>query len=405
VNVTTQLPALPGRALPGRPSPGPAFPGGPTLRERAREWRDDEGAMMVIGVFMATLVVALLYYIAGIGETIVYREKMGDAADSGAFAAATIHARAMNLVALLNAIMAAVFAVLVAIRAVAIIYWIASGLAFSECCPAPPPFCPQPRGWQACIAGVALLVSGIEMCNEADRVRSTVENITDICKDVQDGLKYVAPVAALAKAAQTGIDTYNPPTRFGAAIGMPLPIDDDDSDLICRKAILPAIPLALAEAVRSMPEIGSDWVYQALPSTPAAAAIAAFWDCDAVRGKPKKVEDGVELGENEFQLRSFMFGDTPFDENEERVAVATWGADSGAGFGYEFLSFADRFSFAQGEYYYDGDVEREEWMWNMRWRARLRRFWLPVDFGGLCPPALDCTTIGRLVGIGDVVVH
>ncbi|HJL46152.1 MAG TPA: pilus assembly protein TadG-related protein, partial [Polyangiaceae bacterium LLY-WYZ-15_(1-7)] len=50
--------------------------------------RDDEGAMMLLGVFMTTLVVAMLYYIAGVGETIVYRERMQDAADAGAMAGA-----------------------------------------------------------------------------------------------------------------------------------------------------------------------------------------------------------------------------------------------------------------------------------------------------------------------------
>ena len=44
--------------------------------------RNENGAMMIIGVFMATFVVAMLYYVAGIGETIVYRERMQDAADS-----------------------------------------------------------------------------------------------------------------------------------------------------------------------------------------------------------------------------------------------------------------------------------------------------------------------------------
>ena len=41
-----------------------------------RALRDDQrGAIMVIGVFMAMLVVGFLYYIVGIGNTIIYRER------------------------------------------------------------------------------------------------------------------------------------------------------------------------------------------------------------------------------------------------------------------------------------------------------------------------------------------
>jgi len=49
--------------------------------------RDDGGAVMVVGAFMAILGVGLLYHLAGVGETVLYQERLQDAADSGAFAA------------------------------------------------------------------------------------------------------------------------------------------------------------------------------------------------------------------------------------------------------------------------------------------------------------------------------
>jgi hypothetical protein len=72
---------------------------------------DDRGAVMVIGVFMAMLVTGFLYYIIGIGNTIIYRERMQDAADVVAFGAAVTYAKGMNLVALINQIMALLVAI------------------------------------------------------------------------------------------------------------------------------------------------------------------------------------------------------------------------------------------------------------------------------------------------------
>ncbi len=80
--------------------------------------RDTSGAMMIVGLFGAVLVTALLYYVIGIGDTIVHRETMQDSADAGAFSAAVVHARGMNLLVLINLIMAAVLAVLIALKLV-----------------------------------------------------------------------------------------------------------------------------------------------------------------------------------------------------------------------------------------------------------------------------------------------
>ncbi|MBW2464815.1 MAG: hypothetical protein JRH11_24410, partial [Deltaproteobacteria bacterium] len=33
-----------------------------------------------------------------------------------------------------------------------------------------------------------------------------------------------------------------------------------------------------------------------------------------------------------------------------------------------------KFSYAQAEYYLDTETNREEWLWRLDWRGRLRRF-------------------------------
>jgi hypothetical protein len=79
-----------------------------------------------------------------------------------------------------------------------------------------------------------------------------------------------------------------------------------------------------------------------------------------------------------------------------------------------------RFSAAQAEYYYDhdGSEARAEWMWNMKWRARLVRL-RPFDsdqYGPTAPdPGSRCAAmpgsdscgdaVGALTAISEVSLH
>src|SRR6476659_1252138 len=78
--------------------------------------KNQSGAIMVMGVFMAVVLVGFMYYLIGIGETVAYRERTQDAADAGAWAAAVTHAHGMNAIVMINMIMAALVAVLLAIK-------------------------------------------------------------------------------------------------------------------------------------------------------------------------------------------------------------------------------------------------------------------------------------------------
>ncbi|MEZ4220820.1 MAG: hypothetical protein R3B13_07795 [Polyangiaceae bacterium] len=74
---------------------------------------DQRGAMVVVGTFMAVFLSAGLFYLVGTGEALIYRERIQDAADAVAYSTAGVHARGMNLIVLLNLIMAALLAVLI----------------------------------------------------------------------------------------------------------------------------------------------------------------------------------------------------------------------------------------------------------------------------------------------------
>jgi hypothetical protein len=161
-----------------------------------------------------------------------------------------------------------------------------------------------------------------------------------------------------------------------------LPVEEDDSGLLCQKAGELA-PRHAGPAMTLMP-------WEAFFSASIGSISGAMADtfCGESADKAFKVIDDVELGDDRFQLRAVMYGSPPFDRNERRVAVATWG-DRDAGASYASLEELGRISIAQAEYYYhDTDVDRKEWLWNMRWRARLRRTRLPDSISSLIPEQL-----------------
>src|SRR3954470_13072559 len=77
----------------------------------------EQGAILLLGVFMCACMAGALWYVIGIGDAIVYRERLQEGADAVAFSAATLDARGMNLIVLLNLLMACVLGVRVAMKA------------------------------------------------------------------------------------------------------------------------------------------------------------------------------------------------------------------------------------------------------------------------------------------------
>src|SRR5262245_2827396 len=110
-------------------------------RDRGNLFGDKSGAIMVAGVFMAPLLAAGVFYIIGTGDAIIYRGRLQDSADASAYTSAGVHVRGMNLIVLINLVMAALLAVLILFRVVAMIL----GIAIVACgiCMAATIFCPM----------------------------------------------------------------------------------------------------------------------------------------------------------------------------------------------------------------------------------------------------------------------
>ncbi|HWL86977.1 MAG TPA: hypothetical protein VNO21_14305 [Polyangiaceae bacterium] len=88
-------------------------------RKKCALVEDRQGAVMVIGLFMAIFLIGAMWTIIGTGEAIMVRDHAIEAADHAAFSAATVHARGMNYISALNLIMFALTAIYVAICIVA----------------------------------------------------------------------------------------------------------------------------------------------------------------------------------------------------------------------------------------------------------------------------------------------
>jgi hypothetical protein len=76
--------------------------------QRMRELHDDQrGAVMITGLFMAFFLIGALWFVLGIGDALVFRERMQEAADHGAFTSAALQAKGMNFIAACNLVMLA----------------------------------------------------------------------------------------------------------------------------------------------------------------------------------------------------------------------------------------------------------------------------------------------------------
>src|SRR5215472_17644823 len=72
--------------------------------------RDERGAIVVMSLLFACFLTGMLWYVMGIADAVVFRDRMQEAADAVAFSAAVVHARGMNFIVILNLIMFALVA-------------------------------------------------------------------------------------------------------------------------------------------------------------------------------------------------------------------------------------------------------------------------------------------------------
>ncbi len=373
-------------------------------QERAAEGiaENENGAMLIMGIFMVMFVAAMLYYVVGVGDTIMYRERMQDAADAGAMNGAIFLARGMNLITLLNLTLASVFGVLVAAQTAFFILLAAAGKAASECNP--------PYRIAPCFQAICLLIAVGRSCDKIEDAKDHVSDAADVTTSMQDSIRQTAPLAATAAVFQMGRNHYAPPVTvplgiYGDVVD-DLPVEEDPDPPICDRTInfwaKGGFPLFswLATSFNAG-EIADDlggscgggYVDDMKPTGYAFSLLACQMQAGEVDNKLYRVESGAELGDENFQFHTLMTGEPAYgigaDNNHaQRVSVATWGEESeGMGI-WGALQQLSRFSFAQAEFLFDDDKDREDWLWELKWRARLRRFQCS-DSSLLSPVCID----------------
>lgn len=377
----------------------------------ARLWGDQRGATMVMGVFIAVLLVGMIYYVWGIGDAIMHRERMQDASDTAAFSAAVIHARGMNMLALINVVMAALAFVLATLATIASMLGWASALAGLVCLGCAPSYGSCTVCCEACLHGARHYAEYTEVDGIRDAADAILRPVMNGMKAYAAGIRYGVPIAAQAKVVSYGTDVYAPVTSLGvmAPLRLELPAQVDETTWACEEKLLTPVRIAAG--------VGVLFFGHASPYL-AGGIIAGEIDAEGITnefcedGYFTRVTDAAqEMGNDEYQCQAYMIGDPDLEWTQKGVAVATWGEGDDAGSMYSSLAEMGRVSFAQAEFFYDDDEEDyREWLWHMNWRARLRRWRLSASGAGgiteACGGGAGCGALGSLGGaIDSVVVH
>jgi hypothetical protein len=76
------------------------------IESRVRSFEEDNrGAIMVIGIFFACMMIGWMWMVVGLGDAFIWRDRSQEAADAVTYSSSAIQAKAMNLISFLNLIM------------------------------------------------------------------------------------------------------------------------------------------------------------------------------------------------------------------------------------------------------------------------------------------------------------
>jgi hypothetical protein len=191
---------------------------------------DQRGAVMVMGIFMCCIIVGALWYVAGIGDAIVLRERSQEIADAGAFSGATLHARGMNLIVLLNLVMACILGIRVALKTIQLVLVVLGALFTALSWLIPPLGVLAPPCIQGARAMNTLIKQLKQPINEALKALSKAEL----------GIYKVVPAAACAGAYEVQ-QKYEPLVELAVtSVNLKeaafLPLKEGTADRLCYEA-------------------------------------------------------------------------------------------------------------------------------------------------------------------------
>jgi hypothetical protein len=234
---------------------------------------DSRGAVLVMGLVMATVLVGLLWHLVGVGDAIVYRERMQEAADSTAFESAVWHARTMNLLVVLNVVMSAILAVLIIWRTIELLLEIAAILLFLMALV--PGFqgsaalAEEVQGWvetmvQKDISTISKNVKkGLERVNKAEKMVATWAPVINVVAPTATNTEFFGRGSSVHVTFPVSLSLIPPveailPDKAGVSVRMnmgplfpAMPVEEGKYDDLCSHAAK-FVPNTVQDALRLM---------------------------------------------------------------------------------------------------------------------------------------------------------
>jgi hypothetical protein len=156
----------------------------------------------VPAIVMGALLTGALFYVAAVGDAIIFRTQLQDAADTTAFTSAVWHAKGMNIVAVINILMSLLLCIIVLFHVLEVICLVI-----------------------ALIPGVGSIAMGVfrTLVNLEEKVSKGVGEGLHVLKITQQGVTVVVPYIAAfdAKRTPTAADSVWP----GSMALLPVPLD------------------------------------------------------------------------------------------------------------------------------------------------------------------------------------
>ncbi|MDF2694151.1 MAG: hypothetical protein K0S65_2534 [Labilithrix sp.] len=399
---------------------------------RASLVEDQRGAVMLTGVFMACFLIGTLWFLMGIGDAVVFREKMQEAADHGAFSSAALHAKGMNFISLCNLVMLVgtiihiVLGIISDLRFVMTIITCLSTLGLG-CIPAIAQYEQAYRMWDRYFSAMSKAFKAIHIAQQtasyAYPAMGTIEAYEVGAK--YGGDKRTSPVNVLAlstslipggairgigKGLGGGGDkpgSLGPDFAASVAKGG-LPVETKEFNELCKRVVTVA-----STGVVNLMGLGSqvsltklngrvlslfNWIFGAVlefrycNKTPMhIEPFGPGWDDFWGEDGPYKVYGAATNGSVWMQVWALNLGPKLHDTSESHVGIAA----------KELTKYTteanDAVYAAQAEFYLDCDSDWNAAVCNfedmatytIKWRARLRRLELPAITSGIVGATLE----------------
>lgn len=157
---------------------------------RASLREDERGAVMITGLFMACFLIGALWFVMGVGDTVVFRNRMQEAADSGAFSSAALHAKGMNFISLCNLVMVVGTVIHIILGIISDVTFAIMVVACLKVIPCPPAYRAHRAAYKAWDSYFKVMSKAFKAIHVGQKVASYAYPAFGVIEAYQNGSKY-----------------------------------------------------------------------------------------------------------------------------------------------------------------------------------------------------------------------